>query len=335
MLFCKDAICRPLKESYVVMSNEDSFVYPVLSTISHQQLTAIMMELSQRVVAVHHVDEMFFWLARIISQHLDVAVVEFWTKQANSIGDFSLDLRAVACQGGEVPERLIANDAVRMIIEGIHHDHRGFWLKSVVDLFTPYQATLLSRYGLGYCSSYLLKSAALLPPQKNDFSAGKIATPLVLGVLLFLEHPPSQRLLLGIGHILERALTVAKKQGLLFATENGEAITTSSNHAPLQQQPPLRLADLVPRHARSTNKNTNSAKMGNLDEELAELPNRQTRQVYAAIDGQRTVAELASFTHLSIEEIRASIRILTLRHRVRLYEPGGLLVDSACYLNQC
>lgn len=316
------------------MNNEDSFVYPVPSTISHQQLTAIMTELSQRVVAVDHVDEMFFWLARIISQHLDVAVVEFWTKQANSIGDFSLDLRAVACQGGEVPERLIANDAVRMIIEGIYHDRRGFWLKPVVDLFTPYQATLLSRYGLGYCSSYLLKSAALLPPQKHDSSVGKIATPLVLGVLLFLEHPPSQRLLLGIGHILERALSVAKKQGLLLATENGEAIITSYKHASLQQQSPLRLADLVPQHARNTDRSTNGTKTSNLEDVLAELPNKQTRQVYVAIDGQRTVAELASFTRLNMEEMRASIRILTLRHRVRLYEPGGLLVDSVRYLNQ-
>src|SRR5713226_9744425 len=157
------------------MRNEDSFVYPVPSTVSNQQLAAIMMELSQYVVAVHHVDEMFFWLARIISQHLDVAVVEFWTRQANSIGDFSLDLRAVACQGSEVPERLIVNNAVRMIIEDIQNERRGFWLRPVVDLFTPYQATLLSRYGLGYCSSYLLKSAALLPPQMNDISAGKIA----------------------------------------------------------------------------------------------------------------------------------------------------------------
>ncbi len=317
------------------MSNEDSFIYPVPSTISHQQLTAIMMELSQQVVAVDHVDDLFFWLARIISQHLDVAVVEFWTKQANSIGDFSLDLRAVACQGGEVPERLIANDAVRMIIEGIQHDHRGFWLKPVIDLFTPYQATLLSRYGLGYCSSYLLKSAALLPPQKKISSSGKIATPLVLGVLLFLEHPPSQRLLLSIGHILERALTVAKQQGLLFATANVETMTASSNHISLQQQTPLRLVDLIPRHARNTHKNTDGTKRDNLDEVLAELPNWQTRQLYAAIDGQRTVAELASFTRLSMEEIRASMRILTLRHRVRLYEPGGLLVDGARYLNQC
>jgi len=311
-----------------VVNNEDPFVYPIPSTISSQQVATIMVELSQYVVSMHHVDEMFFWLARIISQHLDVAVVEFWTRQANSIGDFSLDLRAVACQGSEVPERLVVNDAVRMVIEDIENERRGFWLKSVVDLFSPYQATLLSRYGLGYCSSYLLKSAALLPPQKNDFSAGKIATPLMLGVLLFLEHPPSQRMLLGIGHILERALAIAKKQGLLFAVANAELVATSSNNVSRQQQRHLGLSDLVPRHVQDRN----DARTGNLGEESVGLPNRQTRQVYAAIDGQRSVAELASFTHLSVEEIRASIRILLMRHRVRLYEPGGLPVDSARYL---
>src|SRR5947209_3641257 len=90
-------------EGESLVNNEDPFVYPIPSTISSQQLATIMMELSQYVVSMHHVDEMFFWLARIISQHLDVAAVEFWTRQANSIGDFSLDLRAVACQGSEVP----------------------------------------------------------------------------------------------------------------------------------------------------------------------------------------------------------------------------------------
>jgi hypothetical protein len=314
----------------VVMSKEDPFMYSIQPTISNQQLTAIMMELSQQIGSAHHIDEMFSWLARIISRHLDIAVVEFWTRQANSIGEFSLDLRAIACQGDEVPERLVVNEAVRMVIEGIQNERRGFWLRPVVDLFTPYQATLLSRYGLGYCSSYLLKSAALLPPQKEGFSAGKIATPLALGVLLFLEHPPSQRKLLGIGHILERALAVARKQGLLFVAENAEAVVASSKHDSLQRERYLSLSDLVPRRVQEAR----GAKTGSAEVEPAGLPNRQTYQVYMAIDGQRTVEELATFIHLSMEEIRASLRILLLRHRVRLYEPGGTLVDGMQYLNR-
>jgi hypothetical protein len=312
-----------------VVSKDGSFVYPVQPGVSNQQLATIMVELSQHAVSVHHIDEMFFWLARTISEHLDVAVVEFWTRQANSIGNFSLDLRALVSQSEAVPERLVINDTVRMIIEDIQNEQRGFWLKPVADLFNPYQANLLGRYGLGYCSSYLLKSAALLPPQKEDFSAGKIATPLVLGVLLFLEHPPSQRLLLGIGHILERALVTAKKQGLLFATEKAELEVTSSNDVSLHQQQRFSLSDLVPRHVQDTNDGKTDSSLIN----PTELPNRQVRQVYAAIDGQKSVADLVSFTQLSMEEVRASLRILLLRHRVRLYEPGGLQTDSTRYVN--
>ena len=119
----------------------------------------------------------------------------------------------------------------------------------------------------------------------------------------------------------------AKKQGLLFATENAELITTSSTDAPSQQR--LSLFDLVPRHVQDSN----DGKMNKSFISPADLPNRQVRQVYTAIDGQKTVAELASFTQLSIEEVRASLRILLLRHRVRLYEPGGLQVESMRYIN--
>jgi hypothetical protein len=312
------------------MSNDDPFLYSVQPTVGNQQVTTIMMALSQHAGSVHHIDEMFSWLARVISEHFNIAVVEFWTRQANSIGDFALDLRAVACQGAEVPERLIMNDAVRMVIEGIQNEHRGFWLRSVTDLFSPYQATLLSRYGLGYCSSYLLQSSALLPPQQEDASAGKIATPLALGVLLFLEHPPSRRKLLSIGHILERALALARKQGLLFVAENARAVTVSSKHSALQQQRHLSLSDLVPRRIPEAK----GVKTGNDEVEPVGLPNRQTYQVYMAIDGQKTVAELVAVTHLSMEEFRASLHILLQRHRVRLYEPGGILVDSTPYLNR-
>jgi hypothetical protein len=89
------------------------------------------------------------------------------------------------------------------------------------------------------------------------------------------------------------------------------------------------LSALVPRRVQEAK----GAKMGNAEEEPAGLPNRQTYQVYMAIDGQRTVEELAFCTHLSMEEIRASIHILLLRHRVQLYEPGGTPVDSTRYLD--
>ncbi|GHO91811.1 hypothetical protein KSF_018590 [Reticulibacter mediterranei] len=298
------------------MSNEGSFAGQVQPTISNQELVAIMTELSHCVVSAHHVDDIFFWLARIIAQHLDVEVVEFWTKQVSSSGSSSLYLRALVTLGDTVPERLVNNDAVRMIVEDIQHERRGFWLKSVADLFTPYQSNLLGRYGLNYCSSYLLKSTALLPPPKKDVSARKIATPLVLGVLLFLEHPPSQRLLLGIGHILERALMMAKKQGLLYTTGNTEPLEMEDALVPQRH---LSLRDLIPRYVQERRE----TKAGNFQHEPIELPNRQVREVYAAIDGQKSVAELIAATQLSMEEIRASLRILLLRHRVKLYEPGG------------
>lgn len=309
------------------MSNEgSSFADQVQPTINNQELAAIMTELSHYAVSVHHVDDIFFWVAQAIAHHLDVAVVEFWTQQMSSGGDPSLDLRALVTLGYAVPERLVNNDAVRMIVEDIQNERRGFWLKSVADLFTPYQANLLGRYGLNYCSSYLLKSTALLPPPKKDVSTRNVATPLGLDVLLFLEHPPSQRLLLGIGHILERALMMAKKRGLLYSAENTESLVMEDRALPQQH---LSLGDLIPRCVQERKE----ADIGNFQRAPVALPNRQVREVYAAIDGQKSVADLILATQLSMEEIRASLRILLLRHRVKLYEPGGQQVDSISYLS--
>ena len=309
------------------MSNEGSFAYQMQSTtISNQELAVIMGELSHYAISVQHVDDIFCWLARKIAQHFEVEVVEFWTQQASGGGDPMLDLRAIVTLGDAVPERLVNNDAVRMIVEEIQSERRGFWLKSVADLFTPYQANLLGRYSLNYCSSYLLKSTALLPPPKKDTSTLKTATPLALGVLFFLEQPPSQRLLLGIGHILERALMMAKKRGLLYSAENVELLTVEDVVVPQQR---FSLSDLIPRCVQERRE----AKTGSLQSARTELPNRQVREVYAAIDGQKSVADLIVSTQLSMEEIRASLRILLLRHRVKLYEPGGQQVDSVGYLN--
>ena len=47
------------------MSTEGSFADQVQPTINNQELAAIMTELSHYVVSAHHVDDIFFWLARI------------------------------------------------------------------------------------------------------------------------------------------------------------------------------------------------------------------------------------------------------------------------------
>ena len=119
---------------------------------------------------------------------------------------------------------------------------------------------------------------------------------------------------------------MAKKRGLLYTPENAELLTIEDVVVPQQR---FSLSDLIPRCVQERRE----AKTGSLQNVRTELPNRQVREVYAAIDGQKSVADLIVSTQLSMEEIRASLRILLLRHRVKLYEPGGQQVDSIGYLN--
>jgi len=306
-------------------SNEDFFIHPSQSSGNSQQLT-IITQLMQSVTTMGHIDELFLWLARMIAYHLEASVVEFWAKQANNVGDFSLDLRASIYQNGVIPEQLAAGDAVRVFVEGIQKERRGFWLKPVHDVFSTYQANLFTRYGLSYCSCYVLKSNALLAPPQNDAATGKVATPLMLAVLLFLANTPSKRQLLGIGHILERSLVIAKSNNLLFPFEGSGAIPAVP---PMPPSPYSSLSYLIPRHVQDPALMKSSNPLAG----VVDIQGKEVRRLYVAIDGRRNVAELALVTQLGMNEIRLALQILCEGRHIQLYEPGRKLVDSALYLN--
>lgn len=306
-------------------SNEDFSVHPSQPSDSSQQLTVIT-QLMQSVTTMHHIDELFFWLAQMIAHHLDVSVVEFWARQANSVGDFSLDLRASVCQSDAIPRQLAAGDAVRLFVEGIQRERRGFWLKPVHDVFSTYQANLFTRYGLSYCSCYVLKSNALLAPPHDEDATGKVATPLMLAVLLFLGHTPSQRRLLGIGHILERSLVIAKNRSLLSSPDGSGAIPAVP---PMSPPPHHSLSHLIPRRIQDPDLMKSSNPLAG----VVDIHGKEVRHLYSAIDGRRNITELALVTQLSMNEVYLALQILCEGCHVQLYEPDWKAVDSAVYLN--
>jgi CheY-like chemotaxis protein len=64
------------------------------------------------------------------------------------------------------------------------------------------------------------------------------------------------------------------------------------------------------------------------------IPDKRARRLYAAIDGQKTVDELCSITHLDIEEVYRALQILLAKHRIQLYTTYGKQVDNSLLLNE-
>lgn len=58
------------------------------------------------------------------------------------------------------------------------------------------------------------------------------------------------------------------------------------------------------------------------------LKSGQARQLYSAINGKRTVSDLAAITGLNTKEISGTLRVLLEEHYIQLYDPTGQLVSD-------
>jgi hypothetical protein len=176
-------------------------------------------------------------------------------------------------------------------------------------LFPSRQAALLKGHGLHYCSGYFLQ--------------GQTPAPLSIVALLFFQQPPSQKQLVSIEHILEHSLLIARNHKLLPSA-------TSSDTGPIasaddyQQLTPEALSQLIPKPIDEVHlmKSSNpfTASVG--------IEDKQARRLYAAIDGQKNVADLLQTTHLALWEMQTLLQTLVAQQRIRLYKPDGQEVHS-------
>jgi DNA-binding response OmpR family regulator len=59
------------------------------------------------------------------------------------------------------------------------------------------------------------------------------------------------------------------------------------------------------------------------------IGDRQTRRLYAAIDGRKTVTELASMIDLEAEDVSSMLHLLLQKHYIQIYTSTGRLVEHA------
>ncbi|QBD81802.1 hypothetical protein EPA93_39845 [Ktedonosporobacter rubrisoli] len=291
----------------------------VQSNVRNPQLV-IVAQLLQQIATMQNIDELLRWIAQAIVQFTDAQVVQFWSQQANRVGEYSTDLRTIVCQDVLLPQHFIINFQTEALATRMLQEQHGPTLLQVENIFYSHQAILVKRYGLNYCSGYFIHSRTLLPPMRNDTSTGKIATPLKMAAVFFFRQPPSQKLLFALGYILEHMLQAAKQHGLLCYPAHSSPTTT-----PLTSLQPS-LAELIPQRLTSWHGSPHLSL-------LFALPSKQARHVHTAIDGQRNIQELAQLTGLDIDTIYTALQELLGQQRIRLCEPGGQPIDSMLLLN--
>lgn len=292
-------------------------------------------QLVKAATNMHHIDELFLWLAHTIVQNFDVQVVQFWAIQSTRSGQYFTQLRTMLRQDTTIPQHVVTNNQVIALAERILSERHNYLLQPLGSIFPPYQTSLLARYGLNYFFSYFLSSNTLLPPLYNNASAEDIPTPLALAIMLFLRQAPGQSLLSALRLSSEQTLAVAAYRGLLSPDISPAPLPAASNATAKQvnthsePRSMTTLEQLIPRRLEDANLMTTS---NPLSFSLA-ISDRSALRLLAAIDGRKNVDELCSSINMDLTEAYKALQTLLEQHRIELYEPGGEAADNSIYLN--
>lgn len=284
----------------------------------------ITAQLFQAAANMQQVDELFLWLANVSVQNLDIQVAQFWGLQTNRSGEVSTQLRALVFQDNSLPQHVVTNTHVVTLAGNILNQRRGFMIQKAGNLFSSFQADLLARYGLNYCSCYFLSSGLLLPPAYSPaLQRQPLPLPLALAVLLFLRQVPSQSTISALGLVLEQAIQAASTYGLLLPADTASNHALWNGHAQQESRPVL--LELIPRRHEDDKLMKSSNPFASADI----ITDKQARRFYNAVDGHRPVKEICETTGMDIKEAHRALKILMAHHKIQLYTSGGQPVDDS------
>src|SRR5947209_740993 len=252
---------------------------------------AHLSSLQQASTTMQHFDGMLLWLAQTMVQHFDIQVVQFWARAVSITGQTAVQPRMVVCQERSYPLRVVSNAHTAETAQLLLQERRGANIQPVDHNFSPHQMNLLKRYGLLYWLATFTRDDALLPPTSHVSGTGQVAAPLELVTLMFFHRHPPQHLITVTNLWVKQAMLIAKKRGLLLTSPVADQQPVT--------RPALSLDRLVPRRLQEDDRMR-------LHSPFASLPtieDREARILYRAIDGHKSVDELALSTGLGKEAI--------------------------------
>ncbi|BCL82809.1 hypothetical protein ccbrp13_52740 [Ktedonobacteria bacterium brp13] len=290
-------------------------------TMGNHQLV-IFTQLLRIAMNIQHIDELLIWLGHTFVQRLELEAIQFWTQQAYSNGQTSVELRAVVCRNPSLPQQIVINSHVAEIAECTLNERHGVMPQATEAVFSPLAAQLLTHNHLNFWSSYFLNNQSLIPPMNNDATSEQIPTPVNMLIALFTAQNPVPRLIPTLGNIMEQTITLARKRNLLYPAELHPASIQLPSPPPKRNTPSL--MELVPLKTPE-----NEESNGNAAHTSSTISNRQARRLYLAVDGHRSLSDLSTLTQLNTGALSQALRTLLIQGHIQLREPGGQAVASA------
>jgi hypothetical protein len=178
---------------------------------------AIVSQLLQSVVNIHHIDELLMWIANTMIQRSGIDAVQIWAVQANTTtGALYIKLRASASQYLAQARGVSTSAEVTAFIERMLRERRGIQSVPVTKIFSQYQATMLMQQNYRYWTVYFVgKEDILLPPLQKGSQKGEIATPLQMVFSFFTQQPLQATQTRAIRFLVEQSLRIAVSHDLL------------------------------------------------------------------------------------------------------------------------
>jgi hypothetical protein len=292
--------------------------------LAEQQL-AIVTRLWRAVTTLHHIDEVFQWVAMQIVERFQVQAAEIWALQLDPTGHYSLQVRTLMTADNSLPEHVIANHHIAEFAERLYSEQRNYPLQMVNQIFAGYPAAMLTRYGLNYITSaYFHGPATLLPAARHAPAPMNRPVPFTLVVLLFQHERRSGDLLIPLQFILPQVVLAAKNHDLLPQAQ-ATPLPQAPNTPIPQQQAQSEFWQLIPHRRREAELLMSSNPLAS----SVDIPDKQARRLYGAIDGKKNIGALSRATGMEPQEVIRALKHLIAQKRVELYEPGGKLINPS------
>ena len=302
---------------------------PTQMNAGRRQLV-ITAQLYKAIENMGHIDELIQWLADKIVGSFPIQVVQFWALRSDRTRQTSVELRACICQDPAFPTQIVINNQVAATAQRLLNGRFDNMFRPVENLFSSYQASSLTRFGLYYCSCSFMRSEALLPPAYNSQNAQLIPVPLSIAVMLYLRQPLTHDNLSAIDLVLGQAVSLAESRFLRQPGSTTSGRLPAVNTATFQPQSPQSLYELIPHRNEDDKLLTASNPLSG----SIIISDKRARRFYNSINGARNVKEICEHLRIDLQEAYEAIQILATQNRIRLYEPGGRLVDNSTFVDR-
>ncbi len=312
--------------------NSNSFKPPDTSRGRGQPI-ALIAQFMQQTTSMQHVDDVFLWLAQAMSHYLDIPVVQFLAIQRDKTEQFQVEVRAISSVTDIITAKEYSalfqmeyiKSQITVVAERILREQRGITSRPVESIFPTLHASLFAQHNLRCWAGYFLRNDAFLPPAKNE--PGRISTPLTMIVSLFSLYPLSTEQARAVHFTLEQVVRIIVNRGLLTsgATISSKAPQMAEGNADTL----LAHAYIIPQRS----ENIEQFQADNPFTSASIIADKNARRLYAAIDGDKNIAELTYMIGLGKKEMLEALHYLFGQHKIHFHTVEGELVQNPAFIS--